>query len=138
MLADWVRSAYKPIFQYADLSDVQKVTDQFRHYEPIGMRGRMVSLFFGLCKKAGLVEKAPTVPRTTPSGGSKPPKPAAPKPPKAAADPTPPSVDPPAPTTAARDRYVNFLLEKAAASDEIDADLLDRIERALGIGGVTS
>ncbi len=145
VLADWVRSAYKPIFQYADLSDTQRVADQFRHYEPSGMRNRMVSLFFGLCAEAGLIEKVPSAPRrlkaTSPHGTGPGKAKVAEKDTKRGGGTPPPPPPPPPPdqsATTARDRYVDFLLEKARADDGADPALLDRIERALGISGGSS
>ncbi len=146
VLADWLREAYKPIFLYVDpaADDVQKVTDQFRHYEPAGMRNRMVTLFLGLCAEAGLISQVPPMPRAKTTGvkvpvqprskkierqrfrggsngnGNKKPAPA--RPPAAAVQ----GLD------AARQRYVDLLLTKASEGDP-SADLLDRIERALGI-----
>lgn len=140
VLADWVRAVYKPIFQYADLGDVERVTDQFRHYEPGGMRNRMVSLFFGLCVKAGLIDKAPGQARG-PSKAAGTRKTTATRTTKDKTKDTgaqPPPADDPPPRDSARDRYADFLLEKARAQEMPDPDLLDRIERALGIGGEAS
>jgi hypothetical protein len=142
VLGDWVRAAYKPIFQYADLSDIERVTDQFRHYEPGGMRNRMVSLFLGLCVKAGLIEKTPAAQRApraaksaTAGTGKKRGKGSGPNAKVDQEPETKPPVPPaPPPASQARDRYVDFLIEKAKTADELDSDLLDRIERALGIG----
>ena len=72
VLAEWLREVYKPIFTYADPADPVEVKDQFRHYEPSGMRGRMVTLFLGLCSHAGLIDKVPPLPRKRASSPRKP------------------------------------------------------------------
>ena len=140
-LADWVREMYKPILSYVDpTDDVTRITDQFRHYEPAAQRGRMVTLFLGLCAKAGLIEKVPPLPRVRNQNGTHNPviqrTPRSPKP-KVDLDNSAeiPLTNPPAldGLTEARQRYVDLLLAKAAEQTEPDGDLLDRIERALGI-----
>lgn len=144
VLAEWVREQYKPIFSYTEPSDVGKVMDQFRHYEPSGMRNRMMTLFLGLCVEAGLIDKVPPIPRGKSHApmfpGTKPkPKPS-PKRPEHGHVAQPPRQPPlpEAPTggmEGARARYVDLLMEKAAGQADAPADLLDRIERALGIVG---
>lgn len=157
VLADWLRSAYAPIFQFVDpTDDVTRIADQFRHYEPAGMRNRMVSLFLGLCHLAGMIDKKPVMPRgpaakkTASAGsdgrfvkarrvirtGSKPADQK--KNEEKAADNNggPDRKDADAHT--ARDQYVAMLISRADKADDLDPDLLDRIERALGISGGVS
>lgn len=141
VLAEWVQNAYQPIFAHVDASDdVEKIADQFRYYEPAGMRSRMVSLFLGLCAMAGLIEAMPIIPRgrgTKKIG--KVTKPTTKAVATTAATPPKPSRRDETPLTqTARDRYADFLLERARSQEHPDPDLLDRIERALGIGGDTS
>jgi hypothetical protein len=66
-----VRSAYADVFQYTDPAkdDKKKVEDAFRLYEPAGQRGRMVSLFLGLCEAAGIVSPGTGRKHTTGSNG---------------------------------------------------------------------
>lgn len=143
VLADWLREAYKPIFTYiAPTDDVQRVADQFRHYVPGGQRNRMVTLFLGLCAKAGLIEEMPPMPRgagkQAKSGGSRQKPKASPqearqtKRPKEAED-RPPRSTNKSELGEARQRYLDLLISKATEQAEPDDALLDRIERALGI-----
>ena len=55
-LAEVVRAAYAEVFQFVDpmKDDFSRVTDAFRDYIPHGQRGRMVTLFMGLCEAAAL------------------------------------------------------------------------------------
>jgi hypothetical protein len=138
VMQEWLREAYKPIFTYCEPTDTEKVSTQFRHYEPTGMRNRMVTLFLGLCAAAGLIEKVPSMPRGVAKGTT-------PKPPPRAKDIAKKlesdrnKVDPqPDPATqAAIDRYAAMLMAKAEAMEDPTPDLLDRIERALGIQGAS-
>jgi len=60
-LEDWLKSAYADVFSFVDPStdDETSIRDAFRSYQPIGQQPRMVTLFQGLAKAAGLLpEKA--------------------------------------------------------------------------------
>lgn len=72
VLEDWLRNVYRPIFMYVDPreDDVTRVMDQFRMYEPAGQRNRMVTLFLGLCVKAGILGDVPPIPRSQSSAGA--------------------------------------------------------------------
>jgi len=145
ILEQWVRAAYAPIFSFVEPTDeVQRIIDQFRHYEPAGMRNRMVTLFLGLCAAAGIIPEVPPIPRVGATaagtvsnatakrqGRRKLPNQRTPPPdPKGI---TPPTSKLPVADTDVRQRYVDLLLAKAAEQDTPDPELLDRIERALGI-----
>lgn len=133
VLQEWLREAYKPIFTYCEPTDTEKVSTQFRHYEPTGMRNRMVTLFLGLCAVAGLIEKVPPMPRGTAKGTTpkNPPKPRD-EAKKLAKDREKPAERLIPAGQSAVDRYVAMLMDKAATMDD-PTDLYDRIERALGI-----
>ena len=141
VLAGWVQAAYREVFAFINATDdVQRITDQFRHYQPAGMRNRMVTLFLGLCAKAELIPELPKMPRTTKLAPKFTPKPKAASTPKA--DPPPPKehsrhASDDSALTDARQRYIDILLARAADSPDLDVDLLDRIERAIGIAGAT-
>ena len=61
VLAEVVREAYRAIFTVVDPakdSDID-LSDAFRHFAPQAQRERMISLFLGLCREAGIVEGGP-------------------------------------------------------------------------------
>jgi hypothetical protein len=56
-----IKEAYKDVFVIidpADSNDVE-INDAFRYYQPQAQRGRMVTLFRGLCQEAGLIAGEP-------------------------------------------------------------------------------
>jgi len=55
-LQDWLKAAYADALQYVDpaTDDEVKVRDAFRNYAPVGQQPRMVTLFTGLFKAAGI------------------------------------------------------------------------------------
>lgn len=54
-LAAWIRAAYADVFAFIDAGDSEEaIRDAFRNYNPRGQQPRMVTLFIGLCRAAGL------------------------------------------------------------------------------------
>lgn len=61
-LQDWLNEAYADVISFVDPStdDETKVRDAFRGYQPIGQQSRMVTLFLGLYKAAGVAPERPS------------------------------------------------------------------------------
>ncbi len=76
-LAEVIREAYAPVFAVVDpATDTEvRISDAFRQFDPATQRGRMVTLFLGLCTEAGIAaerpQKAPRAPRTSTRPGAK-------------------------------------------------------------------
>lgn len=66
-LAEIIRSVYADVFQYVDPAKDSntQVRDAFRSYSPHGQQDRMVTLFLGLCQRAGIVTGETPVKQTT-------------------------------------------------------------------------
>jgi len=60
-LAAIIRRAYADVFSFVDpaIDPVERVEDAFRAYSPRSQRARMVSLFLGLCRAAGIADATP-------------------------------------------------------------------------------
>jgi Family of unknown function (DUF5343) len=73
-LAEVVKSAYAEVLRFTNpaTDDAKHIADAFRSYEPAGQRGRMVTLFMGLCEAAGIVPKGTlkTAPTSVGRGGA--------------------------------------------------------------------
>jgi Family of unknown function (DUF5343) len=59
-LASLLRVAYADVLAHADPAqdDLDRITDQFRFYDPASLRDRMVTLFIGLAEYAGIISTA--------------------------------------------------------------------------------
>jgi uncharacterized protein DUF5343 len=70
-LAEVVKSAYAEVLKFTNpaTDDARHIADAFRSYEPAGQRGRMVTLFMGLCEAAGIVPKGTL--KTAPMGAGR-------------------------------------------------------------------
>lgn len=57
VLAEMVRAAYLPVFTIVDpaTDSDTAIADAFRGYEPAAQREKMISIFRGLCVRAGLI-----------------------------------------------------------------------------------
>lgn len=147
--ADMIRSAYADVFQYIDPANAtyEQIEGQFRNYTPRGQLARMVALFRGLCEYAGLMQPGSVVvPTKTPGAASRAgtavkqkshgPRVANSQGPvdKPGSNRLEPRKEPPPDEesgVSAKERYVNLLL--AQAEQQPDPELLDRIERVLGV-----
>ncbi len=71
-LEDWLKSAYADVFSFVDptTDDDIRIMDAFRSYQPQGQRGRMVTLFQGLCAEAGLAPPKKTAAPRSPMARS--------------------------------------------------------------------
>lgn len=144
-LATMLRATYAEVFAIVDPSNAtfQQVHDAFRGFSPAGQIDRMVWLFLGLLE---FTQQWPNLPSRTGSKGAgdtcaKAARTATsersarrrPKPPST----PPPSLTPPPanePPSDMRRAYFDLLIKKAEATDDADPELLDRIERLVGIG----
>jgi hypothetical protein len=150
-LAEWLKFTYAPIFGFCDptTASAAEIEDAFRGYKPEGQRPRMANLFMGLAAYAGIVEETPSKPRgrhaasasgkaTTNGsanatlGGETKKKRVLRRHHEIHDDEKPPATG----LDAYRQRYIDLLIAKAESQTEPDAELLDRIERALGIAAV--
>lgn len=156
-VAGLLHQVYASVFEVLDMNNPTPtaLANAFRLAEPAGQRPRMISLFTGLCEYAGLMSPQVRKSRVPSSSTPKSPSPAtktsrkvtpvvAPKVPAqtdqnpgggGGGKPDEVSVD------AMRRLYFDALIEKFKASDGTDGELLDRIDRLVGLvpsGGPTS
>jgi hypothetical protein len=135
-LAEWFKKAYAEVLRFVSPDDdIQRITGQFQRYTPTGQKDRMVQLFLHLANAANLRPDVPKMPRGS-TAKAKNDKPRREKQQKTNAPRADSSTPPPkAETTdSARERYLGLLMALAEKSDgPPDAELLDRIERVLGV-----
>jgi len=138
-LANLIRDVYAPVFSVVDptTASVTEIEDAFRGFAPSGQRARMVTLFTGLMAYAKMIAAAPKQapgPRPKAAGTT---RASVRKPKTPITSTTAPSADPvtppQAPTDDMRRMYFDLLLEKAKTEGATDTDLLDRIERLIGL-----
>jgi len=79
-LAEHLRAVYEEVFAFVDpkTDSIDRIEDAFRSFHPHGQRARMVTLFMGLCERAGIADETVTPPPPTKAV----PKPAAPRSPR--------------------------------------------------------
>jgi hypothetical protein len=54
-LAAWIKAVYADVLSFVDAGDDETaIRDAFRPFNPVGQQPRMVSLFMGLCRAAGM------------------------------------------------------------------------------------
>lgn len=61
VLGEIIKEAYSDVFTIVDPAEATdvEINDAFRYYQPQAQRGRMVTLFRGLCQEVGLVAGGP-------------------------------------------------------------------------------
>ncbi len=64
-MAEWLNQAYADVIAFVDpaTDDEIKVRDAFRSYKPVGQQARMVTLFLGLYREAGVAPEKSSQPR---------------------------------------------------------------------------
>jgi hypothetical protein len=71
-----IKEVYQDVFTIIDPAEATdiEINDAFRHYQPKAQRGRMITLFIGLCQEVGIIAGGPpeTRKRTKVAMGSKP------------------------------------------------------------------
>jgi len=67
-LGEWLAGAYGDALQFVDpaTDDETRIRDAFRNYKPVGQQSRMVTLFIGLFKAAGITPIKAAVGSTRP------------------------------------------------------------------------
>jgi hypothetical protein len=139
-IAELVRKHYADALALGDNATQSMLEELFAEkYNVKGStRGKSIAFFLSAAKYGDVpVSQHFKPPKRSNSNGSsakrRKGKGSPPPPPPPPAAPTAPSLD------EAKASYVNLLLKKAEAEEQMDSDLLDRIERAIGFGeGKTS
>jgi hypothetical protein len=139
MMAEILKEKYGEALALGASSTPAQLTAQFREYGVEGETGRKAIAFFLNAARFANIKVSPYWPQTRPGGGgrrrqgngaAKTRKRGRSK----AHEETIPTTQPAA--TDAKSRYIDLLLKKA--EEEFDTDLLDRIEKVIGVGDATS
>lgn len=75
-VAKWLEATYADVLQFIDpaTADEAKLRDAFRNYQPQGQQGRMITLFSGLFRAAGIGPEKATAAAPRKKGGNGGPK----------------------------------------------------------------
>ena len=76
VLAEIVQEAYRPVLTVVDPAEDSEiaVNDAFRHYQPQAQRDKMITLFMGLSREAGIVAGGPPERRSRRRSRAEPPQ----------------------------------------------------------------
>lgn len=146
VLAGILQNAYSLVFSVLDpnTADDLQLANAFRAFSPAGQRSRMITLFLGLCNEAGFTPKVRQAERGSQVGGRGPrkrvtrPSDAGQKEKKSESNGEERKDDREKPKLSGLDEirreYAAHLFDQVKASEgEPNSDLLDRLERALGL-----
>jgi hypothetical protein len=139
-IADLVREHYADALALGANATQSMLEELFaENYNVKGStRGKSIAFFLAAAKYGDVqVSQHFKTPKRTSSNGSGPKRR---KPPKGQVQPAADPPNPPAATSLdkAKADYVDLLLRKADSEEQMDSDLLDRIERVIGFGGQSS
>jgi hypothetical protein len=133
LIGDLVRRHYGPALNLGDDATQAQLEEVFtEHFSVSGStRRKAIAFFLAAAKFAGItVSKLFKTPKATGTSGGGTRTRRRRQTGGGQEDPPPP---PPAPTTDPKARYIDLLLKKAEAEDNLDPDLLNRIERVIGV-----
>lgn len=133
-IAELIRDHYQAALSLGDNASQSMLEDVFtEQYNVQGStRRKSIAFFLAAAKFADVpVSRFFKTPKRSPTNG---PKTGRARKRQETGDQTPPP--PPPPVTDAKQQYINLLLKKA--EENMDTDLLDRLERVIGIGGNTT
>jgi hypothetical protein len=134
MMAGMLKDKYAAALALGTSSTSAQLATQFREYGLEGETGRKAIAFFLNAARFGGIQVSPYWPQTRPGGGGRRGNGnGVPKTRRRRVKTPPPAQEQSQPAAAsAKDRYIDLLLTKA--SEDFDKELLDRIEKVIGIG----